>query len=63
MSLDSASVLDKVMVVLHAFVADDHGVGFAALQRRTALPKVPFPDAKRDSADPSPAGRRAPMPI
>ena len=40
MSLDPASVLGKVMVVLHAFEADDHGVGFAALQRRTGLPKA-----------------------
>jgi DNA-binding IclR family transcriptional regulator len=33
------TVLGKVMVVLHAFGVDDHGVGFAELQRRTGLAK------------------------
>lgn len=40
MELDPASVLGKVMTVLHAFTADDQGLGFAELQRRTALPKA-----------------------
>jgi DNA-binding IclR family transcriptional regulator len=39
MELDPASVLAKVMAVLHGFSADDHGLTFAELQRRTALPK------------------------
>ena len=39
MELDPASVLAKVMAVLHAFSADDHGLTFAELQRRTDLPK------------------------
>jgi DNA-binding IclR family transcriptional regulator len=34
------TVLGKAMVVLSAFTADDHGVGFAELQRRTGLPKA-----------------------
>ncbi len=38
--LDPASVLGKVMTVLEAFAADDAGVGFAELQRRTGLPKA-----------------------
>lgn len=38
--LDPASVLGKVMRVLEAFAADDAGVGFAELQRRTGLPKA-----------------------
>ncbi|PBC53109.1 IclR family transcriptional regulator [Rhodococcus sp. ACS1] len=38
--LDPASVIGKVMVVLHAFGPEDHGVGFAELQRRTRLPKA-----------------------
>lgn len=38
--LDPASVLGKVMLVLEAFAADDAGVGFAELQRRTGLPKA-----------------------
>lgn len=37
--LDPASVLGKVMSVLHAFTAEDHGVSFAELQRRTGLAK------------------------
>lgn len=37
--LDPASVLGKAMAVLHAFTADDHGLTFAELQRRTGLPK------------------------
>lgn len=40
MALDPASVLGKVMTVLHAFGADDQGVGFAELQRRTGLAKA-----------------------
>lgn len=40
MELDPASVLGKVMTVLHAFTSDDQGLGFAELQRRTALPKA-----------------------
>lgn len=39
-SLDPASVLGKAMTVLHAFHADDAGLGFAELQRRTGLPKA-----------------------
>lgn len=38
--LDPASVLGKVVRVLEAFAADDTGVGFAELQRRTRLPKA-----------------------
>lgn len=38
--LDDASVLAKVMKVLHAFTLEDHGVGFAELQRRTGLAKA-----------------------
>lgn len=38
--LDQSSVLAKVMKVLHAFTVDDHGVGFAELQRRTGLAKA-----------------------
>lgn len=38
--LPLSSVLGKAMVVLHAFTADDHGLGFAELQRRTGLPKA-----------------------
>jgi DNA-binding IclR family transcriptional regulator len=34
------SVLGKVMVILHAFGADDRGVGFAELGRRTGLAKA-----------------------
>jgi DNA-binding IclR family transcriptional regulator len=37
--VDSGTVLGKVMQVLHAFTVDDHGVGFAELQRRTGLSK------------------------
>ena len=37
--LDPNSVLAKAVLILHAFTADDHGVGFAELQRRTGLPK------------------------
>lgn len=37
--LDPSSVLGKAMAVLHAFTAEDHGLGFAELQRRTGLPK------------------------
>lgn len=37
--LDPSSVLGKVMTVLHAFSADDHGLSLAELQRRTGLPK------------------------
>lgn len=33
-------MLGKAMTVLHAFSADDLGVGFAELQRRTGLPKA-----------------------
>jgi DNA-binding IclR family transcriptional regulator len=39
-SLDPASVLGKAMTVLDAFAADDAGVPFAELQRRTGLPKA-----------------------
>lgn len=39
-TLDRSSVLGKVMTVLEAFAADDAGVGFAELQRRTGLPKA-----------------------
>lgn len=38
-ALDPASVLGKVMTVLEAFHAEDAGLGFAELQRRTGLPK------------------------
>ncbi|PBC48027.1 IclR family transcriptional regulator [Rhodococcus sp. ACS1] len=38
--LDPSSVLGKVMVILHAFAPEDHGVGFAELQRRTGMPKA-----------------------
>ena len=38
--LDPSSVLGKVMTVLEAFSADDSGVGFAELQRRTGLAKA-----------------------
>lgn len=38
--LDPGSVLGKALRVLDAFVADDAGVGFAELQRRTDLPKA-----------------------
>lgn len=34
------SVIGKVMAILDAFAADDHGVGFADLQRRTGLAKA-----------------------
>lgn len=40
MPLDHSSVLGKAMSVLHAFSADDHGLAFAELQRRTGLPKA-----------------------
>lgn len=40
MKLDQSSVLGKVMSVLEAFSADDTGVGFTELQRRTGLPKA-----------------------
>lgn len=40
MALEESSVLGKVMVVLEAFSADDTGVGFTELQRRTGLPKA-----------------------
>ncbi|MAO81894.1 MAG: IclR family transcriptional regulator [Nocardioides sp.] len=39
-ALDPTSVLGKAMIVLHAFEADDHGLSFAALQRRTGLPNA-----------------------
>lgn len=38
--LDENSVLGKTMRILHAFTAEDHGLGFAELQRRTGLPKA-----------------------
>lgn len=38
-ALDPRSVLGKTMAILHAFTAEDHGVAFADLQRRTGLPK------------------------
>jgi DNA-binding IclR family transcriptional regulator len=38
--LDPRSVLGKAMRVLHAFTAEDQGVSFAELQRRTGLPKA-----------------------
>ncbi|WP_217640789.1 IclR family transcriptional regulator [Blastococcus tunisiensis] len=38
--LDPASVLGKAIIVLNAFAADDTGVAFAELQRRTSLPKA-----------------------
>ncbi|MCD6638949.1 MAG: IclR family transcriptional regulator [Nocardioides sp.] len=37
--MDPSSVLGKVMTILHAFSADDHGLSLAELQRRTGLPK------------------------
>lgn len=37
--MDPNSVLGKVMEILHAFSADDHGLTLAELQRRTDLPK------------------------
>lgn len=40
MSLDPASVLSKVMAVLHAFTPDDHGIAFSELQERTGLAKA-----------------------
>ncbi|HQR26045.1 MAG TPA: IclR family transcriptional regulator, partial [Nocardioides sp.] len=39
-ALDPRSVLGKAMRVLRAFTAEDHGLGFAELQRRTGLPKA-----------------------
>lgn len=38
--LDPGSVLGKAMTVLNAFSAEDTGVPFAELQRRTGLPKA-----------------------
>lgn len=37
---DRRTVLGKVMIVLHAFTIDDHGVSLAELARRTDLPKA-----------------------
>lgn len=37
--MDPHSVLGKVMAILHAFSAEDQGLSFAELQRRTGLPK------------------------
>lgn len=37
---EQPTAIDRAMTVLHAFTVDDHGVGFAELQRRTALPKA-----------------------
>jgi DNA-binding IclR family transcriptional regulator len=37
--MDPHSVLGKVMAILHAFSADDHGLTLAELQRRTGLAK------------------------
>lgn len=37
--VDTNTVLGKVVTVLHAFTADDHGVSLAELGRRTGLPK------------------------
>jgi DNA-binding IclR family transcriptional regulator len=34
------TVIAKVSAILDAFTADDRGVGFAELQRRTGLPKA-----------------------
>ena len=36
----AGTVIGKVMAILHAFAADDHGIGFAELRRRTGLPKA-----------------------
>lgn len=38
--LDPRSVLGKAMSVLQAFTAEDQGLSFAELQRRTGLPKA-----------------------
>jgi DNA-binding IclR family transcriptional regulator len=46
--LDPASVLGKVVTVLEAFSADDSGVSFAELQRRTGLPKATLHRIARD---------------
>lgn len=45
---DPDTVLGKVMSVLHAFTVEDHGVGFAELQRRTGLPKATLHRILRD---------------
>ncbi len=37
--MDTSTVLGKVVTVLHAFTADDHGVSLAELGRRTGLAK------------------------
>lgn len=37
--MDTSTVLGKVVTVLHAFTAEDHGVSLAELGRRTGLPK------------------------
>lgn len=39
-TLDRGTVLGKVVTVLYAFTADDHGVSQAELGRRTGLPKA-----------------------
>jgi DNA-binding IclR family transcriptional regulator len=36
----STGVIGKVTAILDAFTAEDHGVGFAELRRRTGLPKA-----------------------
>lgn len=40
MALDRSTVLGKAVSVLQAFTAEDHGVGFTELARRTGLPKA-----------------------
>lgn len=38
-SLDTRTVLGKVVTILSSFTADDHGVALAEISRRTGLPK------------------------
>ncbi|TDD61667.1 IclR family transcriptional regulator [Kribbella antibiotica] len=45
------TLLGKVMLVLHAFGADDEQVGFAELQQRTDLPKATLHRLLGDLAD------------
>lgn len=37
--MDTGTVLGKVVTILRAFTAEDHGVSLAELGRRTGLPK------------------------
>ena len=45
MPLDPSSVLAKVMAVLHAFGADDHGVALAELQREGLIKEIGISNA------------------